>query len=367
MDQNLFKSLANGLEHRNDKLLDFDLVGASMKRPSMKCMEALQRDILVAISLGRVIVEDQDYHKIREPGFVRTMYELLEEINNLNLVRTTSKPTTSGRIRKHFPVFDVYATMELIYFLIMRHIVNMENLSKFQFNGRDIHELFHNTRIDDCYLDSWDAPDAFNLTGPLKEYVLRPPCDTCLRHGLRCDTFKPCCYVCQTLRTSNCVSSQSYLVTNVNDECPIVSTVTTDSLQFGDGNQLIFNTSSGDVDERDYVIVWDYIKANIPVQTYTTNIVTSLTLYILATTRKMWDQTSLGHRSDIIVGLMQRDVLKVRGGDSGENSCIDLECLKSVIVQSLTKFRSPIINNTIGTGTGIDTGTGTGIDTNNQE
>jgi len=272
MDRRLLTSLANGMDDKVDRMFDTETERKYCK--SHFEQRGLQRDLKKAILFSRTVVEKSKFDNL-DAKFISYLKGVLSKVDDLNVLQIKRKSDSKiSRLRKKYPIYEVYATANLIYALLERFVAHAEKLyhrcHELNISGHLCAMVLSKAYVKQCYIEQWCSPiSSFDIKDShFRCFVLTPPCDTCSRHFKRCDSKIPICSFCETLQKKSCVISHRMLCTDPNSSQGGFPLMATDEGAKLTTNGIQMALSSDEATEEEFLDVYKVLLIELPLESH---------------------------------------------------------------------------------------------------
>ncbi len=346
MDRRLFISLANGMDERIPLMFESEMDRKYCKKKIEQ--DRLRKDVQKAIDFSRFVVEKSKFGNLNAK-FISYLKEVKSKVDNLNVLQTKKKSDNKpSRLRRKYPMYEIYGTANLIHALLVRFVNNTEKLydrcQELGISGNLCEMFLSKGYVKQCYIEHWCSPiDSFDIEDlHFRCFVLSPPCDTCSRHFKRCDLHRPICSFCVTLQKKACTMSHRLLCTDPNTPEGIFPLIATNACAKMTTNYNPLALSADEITEEDYLDIYKFLLLKFPVEVVADNIATSASIHIVTTPLSDWMTYPLLARSVAIVDMMRLefpDVVPPAPETHVEKSDLYINVLCTV-QQALFKYRS---------------------------
>lgn len=319
MDRRLFISLVNGLDERIPLMF-------STKNEQKFCespveQKRLVNDLRKALLFSRYVVEKSKFDPLIDK-FVNFLKDTQSKIEKFNILELKKR----SRLRKKYPVYEIYATANLIYALLVRFVNNAEKLlvrcQELGITGKLCENVLTTGFIKESYIAQWCSPTSlFDIRDyNFRCFVMRPPCDTCSRHYQLCDSKQPICSFCATLEKHSCITTHRLLCCNSNTSEGNFPLIATSGCAKQTANHNDFSESKnpdeyvplsvGAYTDDEFVEIYTFLITKLPTFLIADNICTSAAIQILITPKVEWISYSLLSKTVTILDLLRLEFPK---------------------------------------------------------
>jgi hypothetical protein len=352
MDRRLFISLVNGLDERIP--LMFATQNEQKFCESLVEQKRLVNDLQKALLFSRYVVEKSKFDPLIDK-FVNFLKDTQSKVEKLNILELKKR----SRLRKKYPVYEIYATANLIYALLVRFVNNAEKLQvrcrELGITGNLCEKVLTSGFIKESYIAQWCSPTSlFDIRDyNFRCFVMRPPCDTCSRHYQRCDAKRPICSFCTTLEKDSCIITHRLLCCNPNTSegnFPLIATsgCAKQTAHHNLAEPLTENPeeyvplSVEEYTDEQFVEIYTFLIIKLPTSIIADNICTSAAIQILTTPKVKWISYPLLAKTVAILDLLRVEFPKeVPNPPETEVDESDIYVkLLCGIQEALVKFRS---------------------------
>ena len=343
MDRRLFISLANGIDERVDLMFETEMDRKHCKNEMEQ--DRLQKDVKKAIQFSRLVVEKSTFKNLNAK-FISYLKKSILTVDALNVLEIKKKSNGKiSRLRRKYPIYEIYATANLIYALLVRFVTNAEKLydrcRELGISGNLCERVLSDGYVKERYIEQWCSPiKSFDIEDfHFRCFVLSPPCDTCSRHFKQCDLDRPICSFCVILEKKSCITSHRLLCADPKSPQAIFPLIATDECAKRTTNYNPLALSADESTDEDYLTIYGFLLTELPLAD---NIATSASIHILTTPISEWMTYPLLARAVAIVDLMRLefpDVIPCAPETQVEKSDVYVKLLCTV-QEALFKYRS---------------------------